>query len=304
MIPQTVGLKFDVGKIAPVRCIKNSKLEDMDIKENCFLMLIVYEGSAYFQVGDTTFEAVGPCFVCFDERKQPRLIKKRGFKCNAIYFHPTFLNKNMTFELLHSSNYEQLALKHDMFLLKPFIDEKKYVFPLFEEYKETVDRNFFWLDKELCDQCDLYWSSRSRSFFIGMILMLEKAYEISEQNNSVTSISKIKNPHLKNAVIYIESHYSENITLKSITQATFVSHSTLTQLFKNELNITPIEYLWQYRITVAKKYLEFTRLSVKDISVRCGFKTVQHFSRVFKAYTNNTPTVFRDMAVAERKSAF
>ena len=109
---------------------------------------------------------------------------------------------------------------------------------------------------------------------------------------------------MKNAVIFIESHYQDNIRLESIAKAASMNHSTLTQLFKDELSMTPVEYLWQYRIIVAKKHLEFTSLPVKDIYMRCGFKTIQHFSRKFEAYTHNTPTAFRDLAVAGRKAAF
>lgn len=141
MIPQTVGREFDVGRIAPVQCVKNDTLKDLEIKGHCFLMLIIHEGSAYFQVGDIAFEAIGPCFVCFDEREQPKLVRKRGLKCDAIYFHPIFLNINMTFERVHSGSYEQLALSHDMFLLKPFTDERRYVFPLFEEYTDISYRD-------------------------------------------------------------------------------------------------------------------------------------------------------------------
>lgn len=304
MIPQTVGRDYDVGRIAQVQCIKNDTLKYLDIKDRCFLLMIIYEGDAYFQVGEITFEAVGPCFVCFDEKEQPKLVRKHGLKCDAIYFNPVFLNINMTFELVHSGGYDQVATSHDLFLLKPFTDDKRYVFPLFEEYIDNLNRLFSNLEDELKEQRDWYWSCRSRSYFMEIILMLERAYGIIGQDDSGTSINKIKNPHLKNAVIYIESHYQDNIRLESIAKAASMNHSTLTQLFKDELSMTPVEYLWQYRIIVAKKHLEFTSLPVKDISMRCGFKTIQHFSRKFEAYTNNTPTAFRDMAVAGRKAAF
>ncbi len=304
MIPQTIGREFDIGKVAPVQCVKNDPLTDLEIKGHCFLLLMIHEGSAYFQAGDMAFEAIGPCFVCFDERKQPKLIKKRGLRCDAIYFHPTFLNINMTFERVHGGNYKQLALTHDLFLLKPFTDEKRYVFPLFEEYTDSINGLFAGLEKELSEQRDWYWSCRSRSFFMEIILMLEKAYGIIGQNGFSIPENIIQNPHLKNAVIYIESHYHKAITLKDITKAASLSHSSLTQLFKKELDTTPVEYLWQYRIRVAKKHLEFTSLPIKDISARCGFKTVQHFSRKFEAYTGYTPSKFRDMTVARRKAAF
>ena len=52
MIPQTIGREYDVGKVAPVQCIKNDMLKDIEIKDHCFLLLIIHEGTAYFQIGD------------------------------------------------------------------------------------------------------------------------------------------------------------------------------------------------------------------------------------------------------------
>ena len=304
MIPRTIGRQYDVGKIAAVQCIKNDMLCDLNIKNSCFLLLIVYEGSVYFEVGDASFEAVAPCFVCFDERENVRLVKKSDLKCDAIYFHPTFLNINMTFERVHSETYAEVAINHDMFLLRPFTDDTRYVFPLFEEYMDNLKGLFANLESELADQRDFYWSCRSRSYFMEMIFVLERAYGIIGGINLDSAVNKVKNPHLRNAVRYIECHYHENITLEHIIKAAALNHSTLTQLFRSELNITPIKYLWQYRIRVAKKHLEFTSLPVKDIAGRCGFKTVQHFSRRFEANTGETPTAFRDNAVARRKAAF
>lgn len=60
----------------------------------------------------------------------------------------------------------------------------------------------------------------------------------------------------------------------------------------------------KYRITVAKKQLEFTSVPIKDIANMTGFKTVQHFSRVFKAQTDITPAEFRKSAVQKRKDDF
>ena len=30
MIPQTIGIRYDVGRIAPVQCVKNDTLKDID----------------------------------------------------------------------------------------------------------------------------------------------------------------------------------------------------------------------------------------------------------------------------------
>ena len=60
----------------------------------------------------------------------------------------------------------------------------------------------------------------------------------------------------------------------------------------------------QYRITIAKKQLAFTDVPIKDIANMVGFKTVQHFNRIFKKFTLTTPAEFRKNSVKNRKEDF
>lgn len=124
-------------------------------------------------------------------------------------------------------------------------------------------------------------------------------YELNHQTASSTPI--LKNAKLRDAVLFIESHFDEHLTLPAIAKAAGINHTTLTALMKEELGCTAIAYLMQYRITVAKKQLEFTSVPIKDIAAMTGFKTVQHFSRVFKAHTSTTPAEFQKNAVQKRK---
>ena len=57
----------------------------------------------------------------------------------------------------------------------------------------------------------------------------------------------------------------------------------------------------QYRITIAKKQLAFTDVPIKDIASMVGFKTVQHFNRIFKEITGTPPAEFRKTSVQKRK---
>ena len=301
MRPQTFSRYYDVGRIVPVQCVKDDTLKDLDIRDSCFILAIIYEGTVKFQVGSSSFEATGPCFVCFDESDSPMVLKKRRLKCDSVYFDPTFLNINMTFARVHSGSYEQLASAHDLFLLRPFTDTVRYVFPIFDECLQNLRRTFELLENELKEQSDWYWSCRCRSYFIEIMLLLERTYGLIGQNGPGGSSNKILNPHLKKAVIHIENNYRDIITLEDIVKAASLNHSTLTRLFKTELNMTPIEYVWYHRLTVAKKFLEFTNLPIKDIALRCGFKTTQHFSRKFEEQFGSNPTSFRVDAVARRK---
>lgn len=299
----TVGRKYNEGKVAKIECVKNDRLQNIDIKDKCFLLIILTAGKLEFKVENEQFCAAAPAFICFDETADPKQISKRKAQYICIYFHPEFLNVNLSFELLRQKNYDDLASTHNLFLLKPFTD-KAFVVPIADAQLEKITQEAEAMQEELQNQRDWYWSCRGRSYFMEIIITLERmygliGYGVTHQKSDNTPI--IKNAKLRDAVLYIESRFDEIITLPDIAKAAGMNHTTLTALMKEELGLTAIEYLMKYRITVAKKQLEFTSVPIKDIANMTGFKTVQHFSRVFKNHIGVTPAEFRKNAVQKRK---
>jgi len=53
------------------------------------------------------------------------------------------------------------------------------------------------------------------------------------------------------------------------------------------------QYLLNYRIECAKKYLANTDLSISQIAAECGFATVSHFSNTFKEKAGISPLQYR-----------
>lgn len=299
----TVGRKYNEGKVAFVECVKNGSLDNINIKDKCFFLIILTKGKLEFKVGGERVPANAPSFLCFDESENPLLVSKSKAQYTCVYFHPKFLNINMTFELLHSKNYGDIATTHDMFMLKPFID-KAYVIPIAETQVEKIEQSADYMLEELTEQRDWYWSCRGRSYFMEIIIALERmygliGYGLTHQKSDNAPI--IKNPKLRDAVLYIEGHYGDSITLSDISANAGINHTTLTALMKEELGCTAIEYLMQYRITIAKKQLAFTDVPIKDVSNMVGFKTVQHFNRIFKGINGTPPAEFRKLAVKNRK---
>lgn len=299
----TVGRKYSEGKVAFAECVKNGLLEGIDIKNQCFLLILLTNGRLTFTVGGKRITAAAPAFLCFDESENPVFASKGRAQYTCIYFHPQFLNINMTFTLLRSDRYTDIASTHDMFLLKPFID-KVYCIPICETQLEKIVRAADSMQKELAEQRDWYWSCRSRSYFMEIMIALERLYGLIDSETGhpkVDNSPTLENPRLRDAVLYIEGHYSENIRLSDISASACINHTTLTALMKKALGCTAIEYLTNYRIGVAKKQLAFTDVPIKEIAAMTGFKTVPHFSRIFKEHTDTTPAAFRKTAVQKRK---
>ncbi len=93
---------------------------------------------------------------------------------------------------------------------------------------------------------------------------------------------------------YIEQHYMEHITIEKLANLGYMSKSTFNRRFKSEIGITPIEYLIEVRIKMAKLMLIRKDNQLTDIAIRCGFGSGAYFSSCFQKYVGITPTEYRD----------
>jgi transcriptional regulator GlxA family with amidase domain len=82
--------------------------------------------------------------------------------------------------------------------------------------------------------------------------------------------------------------------LESIAQYMDMSPRNLTRLFKKECGMSPMSYVNDARIDVARRYLETTDLSYKEIAQRCGLESVEALRRIFVRRLNITPPEYRE----------
>lgn len=84
------------------------------------------------------------------------------------------------------------------------------------------------------------------------------------------------------------------LPLNEIYKLAPYSQSRFINLFKQNLNVTPLKYITDLKMDYAKKLLTKTNYSVLDISVTLGFSSLSYFITLFKKYTNLTPSVYRE----------
>ena len=96
------------------------------------------------------------------------------------------------------------------------------------------------------------------------------------------------------AVNYIsENLYNPELDNEKAAAAAEISESYMRRLFKKKYGKTPKQYILEMRIKKAGRLLCETAEPVTDIAYDCGFSSVYHFCREFKAVTGITPTSYR-----------
>lgn len=106
----------------------------------------------------------------------------------------------------------------------------------------------------------------------------------------------LPNNRVRNAIVYIEDHYTEGVTLEEIADSIHVSKSECCRSFKRSLNMTPFEYLMKYRIYIAASKIASNDPSANSISALAasiGFNNTSYFNKVFKEFLGCTPTQYR-----------
>lgn len=92
---------------------------------------------------------------------------------------------------------------------------------------------------------------------------------------------------------YIENHYSEKISIADIAAIAEFSESHFMRYFKETMNTSFIEYLKDYRLTIAARLLQGSESSILSIAEDVGFENLSYFNRSFKKKYGVTPGQFR-----------
>lgn len=122
---------------------------------------------------------------------------------------------------------------------------------------------------------------------------------INKISYAASEISSIKKKHVHSiiteAIDFMESHFSEEITLESVARKVAVSPYYLSKLFKSEKEQNFIDYLTCLRIEKAKELLSNDLdTSIKEICFKVGYNDPKYFSKVFKKYTGISPIEYRE----------
>lgn len=93
--------------------------------------------------------------------------------------------------------------------------------------------------------------------------------------------------------IYIQENFHRQITRDSIASRFSISSNHLSRMFRQQGHMTLAEYITRVRVDRAKFMLKKYNFKLNEVSVRCGFKDVNYFCRVFKNRTGRTPSEYR-----------
>src|SRR5215469_4082894 len=92
---------------------------------------------------------------------------------------------------------------------------------------------------------------------------------------------------------FIHAKIEDDLTLGDMAQSVGLSTAHFSEMFRKSTGETPHQFVLRCRTERAKEILHKAELRVLDVAVACGFKTQQHFARVFRQLCGASPTEYR-----------
>lgn len=94
-------------------------------------------------------------------------------------------------------------------------------------------------------------------------------------------------------LLYLDAHYTEELSLESLSKEFGVSRFVLSRIFTEKLHTTFPDYVNSRRLDYARDLLLSTELSVTQIALDAGFGSSRTFFRAFQDSFHTTPGAYR-----------
>jgi AraC-like DNA-binding protein len=106
-------------------------------------------------------------------------------------------------------------------------------------------------------------------------------------------IAALRDPVLAPALAQLHAAPERRWTVSDLASRAAASRSLLDQRFRQVLGRSPIRYLTEWRMHIARELLASTDLGVAQVARRVGYDSEEAFSRAFKRRYATPPSVWR-----------
>lgn len=293
--------KYSVGDNDETFCFQmydfcGKEFDNKEILDKRLSLVLIKKGTGIADINGISTSFIAPCIFCVNEKEHFVIKENEDNEICVIYLHPSVINSVLDFN--NSRNLPEgcpVTVLQDKELLRFFFIRNDSFSGKFGIGPITAKRagNYFDAFSELIHKKNYdNWPCRSRSNILSFLFLLENLYNADDfaPEKSLGEIDENIYPIL----LYIYHNYDKKITVADITTKFFVSRSSLSKMFQENLSETFLSYLNKLRITMASTLLRDTLLPVNEVMAKVGFFDAVHFFRTYKKQTGLTPTEYRD----------
>lgn len=117
---------------------------------------------------------------------------------------------------------------------------------------------------------------------------------------STSDHNEVSNYTIDKILAYISEHYNEQLSLKMLADKFHFNYYYLSSYFTAHNKEGFSEYLNKIRINKAIQILKNSDVSISEVSYMVGYSDNSYFCKVFKKYTDYTPSRYKKIALEGR----
>lgn len=234
--------------------------------KNCFEITYISAGSAVFSIDGTDYKlSGGDVFITLPNQIHSTnsipisVCEMYWIQLEADSKHFMYLNQTAADSLIHQLSLFKSPLLHT---------DSKEIYPLL---------------KSAFDLCAQGRNPQLAGQYLGLVL-----YKLIEYQNIITSRPT---PDIGQALNYISEHITEDLSLEQLADISHLSVSQFKQKFKNQVGVSPRQYINYEKIECAKGLL-LKGVSVTEAASILGFDNSSYFAVVFKRFNMCSPTEY------------
>lgn len=156
-------------------------------------------------------------------------------------------------------------------------------FYLSEEQSRRVDGLFFDMTREL--------EAGEDASALRVVSSLLNLFELCSR--SMRHVEPRPGDKLAPVLQYLRAHYAEPLTIERVANELHLSKYYLCHLCRKQTGLTLMQYLCEYRLSVARQQLTYSELSISAIAQNCGFGSSSHFCTLFRRREGMSPRDYR-----------
>lgn len=99
--------------------------------------------------------------------------------------------------------------------------------------------------------------------------------------------------------IWLQDNYHREIVMPQLAEKFSMSTRTLNRRFKAALGISPLHFLQEVRVNIAKDLLKTSNLSISEIVDKVGYQDAGFLNALFKKHLATTPVAYRETVRAK-----
>jgi len=241
---------------------------------NCYEIIYLRKGRLNLQVNSRQYDISGPSLIFLSKLEHHSLqvlgdVYERFWLCISPAGAGNLIRSYALLSLL-SNRPEEFCHVMDA---QDFAQEADRIFTSsIAEFRSTLP----------------YSAERQAALLSELLIMIFRknpALFSSETSKTISVIWQIQ--------CQLEQRYAEKFTLAELAEEYHISPSYLSHLFKRVTGYTIMEYLTMCRLSMARKLLCETELSITEIVYATGFSDCSNFSRLFKREIGCSPMEYK-----------